>query len=168
MVLGEVDAPLAEYLRDSPLTALDTIWDAYSSVATAGEGEAGNLGTAILDQCDTVEVPECVLRHAEVPSKDSIEERLCKRIKTQDVMKLGKDCLNELLVRTLQNLLIVRTSDEAAQKHLALRCAARPLGGGVSSRHQRTVLYEGTQDPERIQIETNLVLVEGDRDGRRG
>src|SRR4030042_1926861 len=114
MIFGEIDAPFAEDLRDGPLTALDTIRDAYSSVATAGEGEAWNLGAAILDECDTFEVPECVLRHAEVPSKNSIEKRLCKRIKTQDVMKLGKDCLNELLVRTLQNLLIVWTSDEAA------------------------------------------------------
>ena len=50
MVFGEVDAPLAEDLRDSPLAALDAIRDAYAPVATAGEGKAGNLGAAILDQ----------------------------------------------------------------------------------------------------------------------
>ena len=71
MILSEVDAPLTEDLRDGPLAALDAIRDANASVAAAGEGEARNLGTAILDQCDAVEVPECVLGHAEVPSEDS-------------------------------------------------------------------------------------------------
>ena len=83
-------------------------------------------------------------------------------------MKLGKYRLHEFLIRTLHNLLVVRTADEAAQQHLALRCPARPLGGGVRSRHEGTALDEGTQDPEGIQIETDLVLVEGDRDRRRG
>ena len=131
VIFGKVDAPFAEDLRDSPLTALDAIRDAYSSVAAAGEGKAGNLGTAILDQCDTVKVPERVLRHAEVPSEDSREERLRKRVKTQNVTELGEYRLHEFLVRTLQNLLVVRTTDETAQQHLARRCPARPLGGGV-------------------------------------
>ena len=113
MILREVDAPFTDYLRDSSLTTLDAIRDAHSSVAAAGEGEARNLGTAILNKCDAVEVPECVLGHAEVPSKNSMKKRLCKWIKTQNVMKLGQDCLNQFLVRTFQNLLIVRTPDEA-------------------------------------------------------
>ena len=64
MVFGEVDAPFAEDFRNSPLTALDAIRDAYSPVTAAGEGEARNLGTSIFDQCDTFKVPERVLRHA--------------------------------------------------------------------------------------------------------
>ena len=42
VIFREVDAPFAYYLRDSSLTTLDAIRDAYSSVATAGESEAGN------------------------------------------------------------------------------------------------------------------------------
>ena len=73
VVLCKIDAPLTEDLRDSPLTALNAIRDAHSSVAPARKGEAGNLGATILDECDTVEVLERVLRHAEVPSENSRE-----------------------------------------------------------------------------------------------
>ena len=80
----------------------------------------------------------------------------------------ASDCLDELFIGALQNLLVVGPADEAAQQHLARRRAARPLGGGIRRRHERTALYEGTENPEGIQIESDLLLVEGDRDRRRG
>jgi len=82
MVLRQVDAPLTKNLRDGPLPALDTIRNADTPVAAAGKGKPGKLGTAVLDHCDTVKVPERILRHAEMPPEDTREERFHKRIET--------------------------------------------------------------------------------------
>ena len=115
MIFREVDAPLTHDLRDGTLPALDAVRDAHTPVAATGEGKTGDLDTVILDQFDTVKVPECVLGHAKVPAKHTREERLRKRVETQDVTELGKYRLDEFLVRAFQNLLIVRTSDETTQ-----------------------------------------------------
>jgi hypothetical protein len=114
MIFREVDAPLAEDLRDSPLATLDTIRDAYSSITAAGKGKAGDMSAPILNECDTIKVPERILRHAEVPSENSREEWLCIRVKAHNSAELRKDDLHELLVRTLQNLLVVRPTDKTA------------------------------------------------------
>jgi hypothetical protein len=71
MVLCEFDAPFTQDLRDGPLAALDTIRDAYTPVAAAGEGEAGDMCTTVLDQFHTLKMPKRVLRHAEVPPEDA-------------------------------------------------------------------------------------------------
>ena len=71
MILGEVDAPFAKDFRDRPLTTFDTIGDPYAPVAAPGEGEASDLSTPILDQCDPVKVPEGLLGHAKVPAEDA-------------------------------------------------------------------------------------------------
>ena len=101
VVLGEVDAPFTEDFRDGPLAALDAIRDANAPVAAAGEGETGNLGTAVFDPCNPLEVSQGVLGHAEVPPEDAREERLRKGVETQDVMKLGEDCLDEFFIGAL-------------------------------------------------------------------
>src|SRR4030042_7080366 len=85
MIFGEVNAPLTHDLRDGTLPALDAVRYAHTPVAATGEGKTGDLGTVIFDQFDTVKVSECVLGHAKLPPKHTREQRLRKRVETQNV-----------------------------------------------------------------------------------
>ena len=87
MVLTEVDAPFTEDLRDSPLAALDAIGYANAPITSAGDGEAGNPGAAVIDPCNPIEVPQGILGHAEVPAEDAREQRLSMGAEAHDAAK---------------------------------------------------------------------------------
>ena len=73
MILGKLHPPLPKDFRDRPLAALNAVRNTHASVTAARDGKTGNLGTPIFDPRNSLEVPEGVLGHPEMPPEDARE-----------------------------------------------------------------------------------------------
>ena len=153
-------------LRNRPLAALDAIRDPYAPIAPTGKGETGNLGRPILNSCDTFKMAECVLGHAAVPAEDAGEERLRKGVEPQNVLELCQAPCGPVLRRNASESPGCGAHRQSRAVTPCPRCPADPFCGGVRRGHKGATLYQRTQDPEGIQVKSDLALIEGDRDCR--
>src|ERR1039458_8009116 len=145
----------------------NAVGDADAAIAVACERQTGKFLAKCFDALQALEVADRILRHGGLPFVDARKQRFGIEGSSNDLPQFAANDFENFCFARLQDLLVARAAEKAADKGTIFRCAVRKFVVDEGGREHTAALAARHQKSEAWWKRATHLFIVTERNGHR-